>query len=281
MNRKAWLILFSTIIWFVASSTWYLCVIKKQCPEKLETMFSSIHQPVESVFATNDGPISFHWDQAEPIFNQGYDSIMVELMSRMGPRDTLSIIGEYFKGESGPEIGLQRATEVQKSANLYLDNSRIKSESSLNEYGNPGKLDLFNAVRFQIISEVIISDMVEVQSQQNPYQVTIWFRDRTAYKILTPEAEQAIQTLVDALRNNSDYRIDVVGHTDLNGTVEENYLLGRQRAWSIKKMLWDKGLEPTLIHTESKGGLSPLSSSSEMAVSSSDQRVEVVATISN
>ncbi len=205
---------------------------------------------------------------------------MNELMSRMGENDTLAIVGEYFEGETGEDLAFNRATEVQKSATLYLADQRIKSLSEFNPYDQPGENDLFSAIRFQIIpftDQSVTSTNIEPPTGAVPYRIIIWFRNRTAYKLMTPQAEEAINSLVDTLLSYGDYRIDVIGHTDLGGSHDDNYELGRARAWAIKKVLWDKGLEPRKIHTWSKGGLSPLPFSTDMAMIESDQRVEIFA----
>jgi len=280
MNRNSWLLVIVTLLWFALSSFWYVCQIKHQCPDKLTSIFTSLNGAVKPSFKVNDGPISFRYNNAEPIYNESYDSSMNELMSRMGENDTLAIVGEYFEGESGDNLAFNRATEVHKSATLYLADQRIKSLGEFNPYGQPGENDLFSAIRFQIIHFIdpsAISTNFEPPKGATPYRIIIWFRDRTAYKLMTPQAEEAINSLVDTLLSYGDYRVDVVGHTDLSGGNDENYELGRARAWAIKKVLWDKGLEPRKIHTWSKGGLSPLGFSTDKALIDSDQRVEIFA----
>jgi len=61
--------------------------------------------------------------------------------------------------------------------------------------------------------------------------------------------KQALNQLVEEMKTNSNLKAYVTGYADEMPTSEENYQLGRKRAWAVKKKMWDAGIEPTRIVT--------------------------------
>ncbi|MCB0733687.1 MAG: OmpA family protein [Bacteroidetes bacterium] len=273
MNKKFWFIVLLTFVWFTASTWWYLCRIKQTCPS--DWGISWFNDKPSSPKSDFQGPIAFSWNSATPQVFPLLDSTMSELMDRMGPRDTLIIVGTYFEGESGPQLGLKRAESLWQHLTHYVDYDRIKTEFAVESFRIPEDTSAFEAIQFRIAKAMIEPESEQLTTslnndEQTVFKLTVWFRDRTAYKIMTSETESSIQRLIDSLKSASSYRVDVIGHTDEGHNAEESDLIGRQRAWAIKKILWDGGLDPSKIHTDSKGGNQPVS-----ADPAKNQRVEI------
>lgn len=262
MNRSAWLISVVTILWFFASVTVYLCKIKNTCPPAITPIFQKIVKPAESAFTTSTGPIAFKWNSASPILNNSYDSSMQELISRMGENDTLLIIGKYYRGETGIELAKNRSKNVLKSTMMFVDSSRIKTEASIDIYGNPNKNTIFDAIQFQLIPQLnnsiveSTSNKPQIEVDNKPSTsvdgvVEILFVNQTSKTVSALNQNAALQGLIQQLKDNPDMKLKVIGFTN-DGSQAVDYQLARQRAWWVKKYVWDQGIEPMRILTDAK-----------------------------
>ena len=69
--------------------------------------------------------------------------------------------------------------------------------------------------------------------------------------------------------------LDLRGHTDSVGTVEYNYLLGENRALSVKDYLISIGIEPRRIKVKSFGKEVPIASNETAYGRAKNRRVEI------
>lgn len=106
-----------------------------------------------------------------------------------------------------------------------------------------------------------------------PIEIAVFFKNRSVALNPSPEQSVAINNMIRQFRSASRYRIDVTGFTDESGNFDDDYFLGRKRAWAVKKLLWDGGLNPKWIFTDSKGGKIPFNS--QNAGTDQNQRVEI------
>ena len=75
---------------------------------------------------------------------------------------------------------------------------------------------------------------------------------------LTADAQEVLKRKAEFLREYSDVRFTIEGHTDERGTYEYNLALGDRRANSAKAFLVDLGIGPYRITTISYGEHRPL-----------------------
>ncbi len=70
-----------------------------------------------------------------------------------------------------------------------------------------------------------------------------------------PDANELnkMDELFNLLNNNDNYRVEVDGHTTIQGSTDYNYGLGSERAKFIKNYLVDKGVNPERILVLSYG----------------------------
>lgn len=74
---------------------------------------------------------------------------------------------------------------------------------------------------------------------------------------LTPEAQDSLERLAQALRQRSQARVTVSGHTCELGTTEYNLALGQRRADIVRTHLVRLGVEPQRIQVLSYGEEKP------------------------
>ncbi|MDV6237732.1 OmpA family protein, partial [Leptospira ellisii] len=78
-----------------------------------------------------------------------------------------------------------------------------------------------------------------------------------SYEILE-NSFSILENLNSFLIRNPNVKINIIGHTDLNGDRKENLILSKNRADAVKEFLLKKGIDPDRIITEGKGSSEPI-----------------------
>ena len=100
-----------------------------------------------------------------------------------------------------------------------------------------------------------IADVVESIPQPPTEQSTVYFDFNSAD--LSSDTSNVINTHIEFLKNNPDYRITLEGHTDSRGSNNFNKSLGANRAQTIKERLIKSGVKADQIRTISYGEEKP------------------------
>ena len=86
-----------------------------------------------------------------------------------------------------------------------------------------------------------------------------------------------IEEVATAMKQVSDMRIKIVGHTDSDGTDDANLKLSKERANSVRAVLISQyGIDGGRIETEGQGEGAPISSNSSEDGKSQNRRVEFI-----
>lgn len=80
----------------------------------------------------------------------------------------------------------------------------------------------------------------------------------TGSAVIKGEAYPNLDKLATILKNNSDVKIAVHGHTDKTGNHDSNVKLSQKRAASVKKYLSDKGVDMSRIKDQGHGPDMPM-----------------------
>ncbi len=101
---------------------------------------------------------------------------------------------------------------------------------------------------------------------------TIYF-ERGSYELLE-ESKKPLNQILSYLKNNSNIRMKITGHTDLNGNFDENMELSKNRSKSVKKYLSSMGINESRLETDGKGPKEPLFKSIDEDSSAKNRRTE-------
>ena len=259
MNSRIFLPLVLFFLLLIGGSYYYVCHIKQVCPESWSANSSKQATPNDSVATEKTLPLSFIKNSADPIQGDGFEEYINNQINRLSESDTLIIVGRYFDGEN-ENIGLERAEKVKLLFADRFDVNRIKTQSAHDNIVTVSNSKPFEGVSYNFVKPNNIENpntnekpMVEIDGDKT----VIHFPSGSVVNIITDDVEQYLDNLVSQLKQSSNYKVFVEGHTDNEGDTESNYQLGRKRAWVIKKYLMDKGLEPLKIITSSKGQTEP------------------------
>lgn len=272
----------------LGGSYYYLCKIKQVCDGMFENLRTDLTGVTDSL--QNDySPLSFRYNSAEPIVGSDFDKYRESLLNKVGEYDTLVINALYYENETdGSALAMERAENVKSLLMDHFSVDRLQLHTDFDAITRADDQSSLEAVKFAIASsddEVSSESSEEIDdtewvseteeegeteavatNQDLPIgsnlqigdQTIIYFPKGTTKKRITSDVRSYIDQAIAQLSANPDLKIYVEGHAEGEGDTEENYQLGRRRAWVVKKMIWDKGVDPTRIVTSSKGDLEPM-----------------------
>ena len=85
-----------------------------------------------------------------------------------------------------------------------------------------------------------------------------------------------INQLVNILQDNPDWKFDIIGHTDSDGTDVINLTLSKDRANAVKEEMVNQGIAADRLHVIGKGESQPLNTNSTPEEKANNRRVAFV-----
>ena len=98
---------------------------------------------------------------------------------------------------------------------------------------------------------------------------------QTGSSTLSPASKAALTQFAASLTGNPDTDVQIVGHTDITGSVETNNKLSVARASSVKNYLVGQGIGTIRLTAEGVGSSQPVADNSTKAGQAQNRRVEV------
>ena len=93
-------------------------------------------------------------------------------------------------------------------------------------------------------------------------------------KILT-ESYPKVVLFAEFMKQNPDYKAEIVGHTDSSGITAKNLILSQDRAESVKAALINEGIDGSRITTAGRGELDPVADNRTLEGRKLNRRIEV------
>ncbi len=91
---------------------------------------------------------------------------------------------------------------------------------------------------------------------------------------IQPQSSGVLKEIADVLKQYADVKIVVTGHTDSDGTDNNNLELSKKRADAVKDALVkDYAIDESRIKTDGKGEAEPVSDNSTKAGKAQNRRV--------
>jgi len=93
---------------------------------------------------------------------------------------------------------------------------------------------------------------------------------------IKPESKSTIVEIVKMLKQSSKLKLFVVGHTDIDGSLESNIKLSSDRAASVVKALIENGIQAARLKSSGVGPYCPVESNRTEGGKAKNRRVELV-----
>jgi OmpA-OmpF porin, OOP family len=95
--------------------------------------------------------------------------------------------------------------------------------------------------------------------------------------VLKPESYGALKAIADALKESPQVRINIVGHTDTDGKVDDNLALSKRRAAAVKaELVKTFGITADRIEIDGKGQTQPIAPNDNPSNKALNRRVEFI-----
>jgi len=93
---------------------------------------------------------------------------------------------------------------------------------------------------------------------------------------IKPESMGTLNMIVGVLKDNSDIKFEIDGHTDNSGSAAHNLTLSQQRADAVKDQLVKMGVDASRLTTKGFGDSKPISDNNTLEGKANNRRVEFV-----
>ncbi len=146
-------------------------------------------------------------------------------------------------GEAMFALQLNRNYAFTVSEPGYLYFSRFVNQGKVNSVREPDFVD-------------IELERIEIGAEVQLYNI---YYETDSFRIL-PQSEPELQNLVTFLKNNSQLKIEIQGHTDSSGSAQANQVLSERRAKSVVDYLTGKGVQANRLKWGGYGDKVPIAS---------------------
>jgi outer membrane protein OmpA-like peptidoglycan-associated protein len=175
--------------------------------------------------------------------------------------------GAILGGAAGALLGATTSLSTRKAAligaglgalagggvGLYMDNQEAQLRERLQNTG----------VSVTRVGDSIVLNM--------PSNIT-FDKNRAEVK---PQFYNTLTSVSEVFKEYKQTLIDVVGHTDSDGSDETNYDLSRRRAASVAQFLSSQQLDPQRFSVEGHGERDPIASNATSSGKAQNRRVEI------
>lgn len=155
-------------------------------------------------------------------------------------------------------IGKNYAFSVEKEGYLFYSNNFSLAEATASE---PYELNI-------LLSPVKVGKAVVLKNI---------FYETGSYELLSSSFVE-LNTLLDLLNENESLAIEIVGHTDNQGSEQSNQQLSEERAKSVYAYLMEKGIAANRLKYTGKGESQPIADNETEAGRATNRRTEFIIT---
>lgn len=125
-----------------------------------------------------------------------------------------------------------------------------------------------------VVEKVPVPPPAPVYEKTTMSAAALFDHDKSTLK---PAGKEALTELDDSIKARGARVVDinVIGHTDSDGTEEYNQALSVRRAQSVKDYMVSEGVDPSIIDVSGEGELNPIASNATREGRAQNRRVEI------
>lgn len=263
------------VLWALYTFVAYETCLKQCCTDG--DAITTVEEPDETPppAAATRYPIDSQWGNAQVFTNDGFEASKQNLLAQLKDNNILEITGLYFEGEAAPEgfesMGFARAAKIRDLLAPEIPADRIRLRQRVVDASDDAREGYFAAGDFEwkapeAQAEATVKELEDRAIIRFPFNSTVKDADPAIDQYLDDLAKQA---------NDTGQKISITGHTDSKGDADINMNLGLRRAKEIRDILIGKGVNASLITTDSKGETQPVDTNDTEAGRHNNRRAEV------
>ena len=262
MNR------YSLILAAAAAACVAACSSTPETIEELETARAVVPQveasPRAGVAATNISEARKALDQANRLAEKGGKVADIQYEATVAARNAQIANEKILSAMARDEIekGTAERQAVLTEARTREADRNAQSARSAEERAN-----------------ALEQELKDLKGKKTDRGVVVTLGDvlfDTGKATLKPGAYTTIDRLATVLKEDTNRKVLIEGHTDNVGTDEYNQGLSERRAASVQAALFERGVEASQISTVGKGETTPVAGNDNAAGRQQNRRVELV-----
>ena len=172
------------------------------------------------------------------------------------------------------KIDITATSDIEGKFNTLLPEGQT-FDVTVDKFGknfNFGKMEIPTnpgAIEFdQVLQIKVVTNYLDTYTLDNVY-----FDSNKAD--IKPESINALNLLVDAMKDDVRMKIEIAGHTDDKGDKNWNLKLSQMRADAVKNYLTSRGINPNRIISKGYGQYKPIADNSTPEGRNKNRRTEV------
>ncbi len=114
----------------------------------------------------------------------------------------------------------------------------------------------------------------EVNSDGCPHEINLHINFENASAKVDSASMVNVDKMANFLNLNKNYSIKIVGYTDSKGSASFNKKLSQRRADAVRKLLIEKGVEPSRVSAEGRGEANPIADNATAEGRAQNRRIE-------
>lgn len=230
--------------------------------------------------------IDFGWPKAEKV---------VEPIEEIVPTVDSAAIAkaafeQYKKAQSAVCAGMARPDDSDASKALIAkarrDITALDYDDNLSEAENKARVDAIVAklrkdLAAQREADRLTREKAEKEAAWNAFKnriegINVYFENSKTVPAISDEDKAAINELCAFLKENKEYKVVVIGHTDSYGDPEQNLrYFGMKRAEVLRDYMVSQGVEDGQVRCESKGQTEPVAPNDTRANRALNRRANI------
>ncbi len=179
----------------------------------------------------------------------------------------------YENAKTGKKVGEARSNPKNGSYKVILpygEKYNVRADKNgyfaVNETVDLSKKGNYKEVKKNLFMSPLIKEKSIVLKNVHFY---------TTKAVLLPSSYEELNRLVKLMKQKTDMRIEIIGHTESRSGYEKQLMiLSQKRAEAVKKYMIIKGINSSRIQTKALGGTEPLADNSTEAGRKLNRRVE-------
>ena len=197
---------------------------------------------------------------------------------------------QYKKEQSAVCAGMAEPDDSDASkaliAKAQQDIAALAYDPNLSEEENKARVD---AIRDQLAKDLaaqrekdrLAREKAEKEAAWNAFKnriegINVYFENSKTVPAISDEDKAAIDELCAFLKDNKEYKVVVIGHTDSYGDPEQNlHIWGMQRAEALRDYMVKQGAPAEQIRCESKGQTEPVAPNDTRANRALNRRANI------
>ena len=194
----------------------------------------------------------------------------------------LSLLDE-FDNSSGPDSlsddSLYGEDEIPVMDVDSLLNADSLSESEIPEFDSLD-VDAIDLARLDSLTRMALIEKVQryltegAETMQVGMEATVYFDFNS--RGINKASQERLKKVITYLKDHPKTKVEVIGHTDSDGTWGTNVRISKERAWEVFRYMRDRGISRNRILYYGKANIEPIASNEHEEGRKMNRRAEVV-----